>query len=113
MAKEFLDYKIPIGLFKKTTKFIKGHVSARMWIREILKWLHVPLYDCSCTTENDFGQPVRFNSDEDQLERFTGTEWEEISPSFLGGPGVDETIVISGVGTLFFTDGKLTNFAPA
>lgn len=76
MATQFLDYKIPLSLIKKTTKFVAYHVSARMWFREILKWLHVPVYDCSCPTDT-VGQPVRVFGGE--LQTFNGTDWVDIT----------------------------------
>jgi hypothetical protein len=67
MATTFLDYKIPIGLFKKTTKYIQAHVSARMWFREILKWLNVPYYDCSCPTDS-IGLPIKYDKTTSKLQ---------------------------------------------
>lgn len=80
MALQFLDYKIPISLFKKTNKFLMYHLSARMWFREILKWINVPYSDCSCPTDS-IGQPVRVS--EGKLQTFDGSGWIDIS-AFTG-----------------------------
>lgn len=80
MATQFLDYKIPISLVKKTTKFLAYHMSVRMWFREILKWLHVPVYDCACP-EDTVGQPVRVS--EGKLQTFDGRSWIDIA-AFTG-----------------------------
>jgi hypothetical protein len=112
MATQFLDYKIPIGLFKQTTRFIQGHFSARKWFREILKWLHVPYYDCSCPTDQPDSQPVRFNGDTDVLERFDNTEWVPVTGEAVAVSGFTGTI--NGTdGDFEFENGVLVNFTPA
>lgn len=52
MATTFLDYKIPIGLFKKTTKYLAAHIGARMWFREIMSWLGMQYFDCACLEDS-------------------------------------------------------------
>lgn len=111
MATFFEDYKIPVGFLQKTTKFLRNHISARKWFREILNWLNVPFYDCSCPADSVGGQPVAVQ--EGALMTFDGTEWvtasDTITPTTVGYSG---DIVIAGVGTLTFVDGILTVFTP-
>lgn len=85
MATQFLDYKIPISLFKKTTKYIHAHVSARMWFREILKWLKVPYYDCSCPTDSVGVSSIGFNETTGRLQYFntTTSEWTDVPDDAL------------------------------
>ena len=85
MATQFLDYKIPTGLFKKTNKFLYNHLSGRMFIREILKWLNVPYYDCSCPTDVISVTGVGYNQVSGKLQYFntsTGV-WTDVPNSAL------------------------------
>lgn len=74
MANTKLDYKIPIGILKKTRKFINGHLSVKSLFAEIFDWMHVPFSNECCTTLAD-SAPVRFVSATQALEYFNGTTW--------------------------------------
>lgn len=75
MADKFLDYKVPVSQWQKTTKYLMYHLSARKVFREILKWMNVPVYDCSCP-EDTVGQPVRISSG--KLQTYNGTTWVDL-----------------------------------
>jgi hypothetical protein len=111
MATFFEDYKIPVGLFQKTTKFLLNHISARKWFREILNWLNVPFYDCSCPADSVAGQPVAIQ--EGALVTFNGTDWVDasatVTPATTGYTG--EIVAVEG--TYTFADGILTGFVAA
>lgn len=81
-----LDYKFPIGFFKKTTKYIAGHLSARAWFREMAKWMNMPTADCSCPTDT-VGQPVRVS--EGKLQTYFEGEWVDMVVT-----GTSDTIVM-------------------
>lgn len=69
-----VDYLVPVGLFKKTRKFILGHYSLTKIISELLNRLNVPFHDVCCDAQAD-SVPVRFNPTSGKLEHFnTSTE---------------------------------------
>lgn len=74
MANTKLDYKIPIGILKKTRKFIQGHYSLKAIMAEVFDWMHVPFSNECCTTLAD-SAPVRFVAGSSSLEYFNGTAW--------------------------------------
>lgn len=114
MAKEFLDYKIPTGLFKKTTKFLYNHISARMWFREILKWLHVPYYDCSCPTDISI-LPVGYNADNGSLEYIDASGTNSVSVSkyyyFERNNNSDNSTIFTTFNNTSFNEGDIITFA--
>jgi hypothetical protein len=51
------------------------------WWRDTAKKMNTPFVDPCCLEASGYFQPVRFNSDEDVLERFNGTEWVPVLTS--------------------------------
>ena len=70
MAK--LEYLIPIGLLKKSRKFIPGHFEFKKIIGDILKAFNVPFQDSCCDNLNN-GAPVRYNPGLARLEYYDAT----------------------------------------
>lgn len=54
-----LDYLVPVGLFKKTRKYIAGHVSLRSMLGFCFNLMHVPYAEQCCSTNDSV--PVRYN----------------------------------------------------
>lgn len=116
MATNYLDYKVPVGLFQKTTKFLYNHISVRKFFREILKWLHVDFYDCSCPTDNGTRVPLGYDTDTDTITRYDpeNDEYVAVEAGSVGGGTTGFTGEIEAVeGTYTFTDGVLTDFEAA
>lgn len=77
------DYLVPIGLFKKTKKYVAGHISLTKIFKQILRKLNVTFSDPCCLEENSTteqnGYPVKFNPTLQRLEWFNGTAWVDIA----------------------------------
>ena len=111
MATNFLDYKVPMSFLQKTDKFLRYHLSLRKVFREVLKWLHIPFYDCSCPEDSGDAQPLQFNSETDVIETYNGTAWVAVTGESVGTTGFTGEIV-AVEGTYDFTNGVLTDFTP-
>jgi hypothetical protein len=64
-----LEYLIPIGILKKTKKFLPGHLEFKKVIGDVLKGLNVPFQDVCCDPLNN-SAPVRFNPTSGDLEYY-------------------------------------------
>jgi hypothetical protein len=56
-----LDYLIPIGILKKTKKFVAGHISLTKLMGEVFNWMKVPFSNPCCDGKSD-SAPVRYNT---------------------------------------------------
>lgn len=73
-----LDYLVPVGILKKTRKFVAGHQSLKKIFHEVLNWLNVPFADECCDSAAD-SAPVRYNIALNRLEVYAGGAWVDVN----------------------------------
>lgn len=74
MANTKLDYLIPVGILKKTRKFVLGHYSLKKIMSEVFNWMNVPFADPCCSGLAD-SVPVRYNETTGGIERYSDGAW--------------------------------------
>lgn len=90
------DYFLKVGTWVKTEAALPGALSLKKAVRHILGLLKVEHYDPCCDSSR-LTRPVRFNTDTDQLEYYTGIVWVSVPGGVLPST-LSETYFIGGEG---------------